>query len=67
MSARARGIAIAALTSSLMLWLVAFMDVGGEWFLMWQSTTWNGELAAFRMFTVAGISLLIVLQPEERG
>jgi predicted small integral membrane protein len=46
------------------MWLLAFLAVGGEWFLMWQSTTWNGQAAAFRMFTVLGIVLLIVVHPE---
>jgi predicted small integral membrane protein len=56
--------AVAALASGLLMWLVAFLAVGGEWFLMWQSTTWNGQAAAFRMFTVLGIVLLIVVQAE---
>ena len=56
--------AVAALASGLLMWLVAFLTVGGEWFLMWQSTTWNGQGAAFGMFTVLGIVLLIVVQPE---
>ena len=46
------------------MWLVAFLSVGGEWFLMWQSKNWNGQEAAFRMFTVVGIVLLLVVQPE---
>jgi predicted small integral membrane protein len=49
------------------MWLVAFLDVGGEWFLMWQSQVWNGQEAAFRMFAVVGIVLLILLQPEGEG
>jgi predicted small integral membrane protein len=57
-------VAIAACTLSLMMWLVAFLSVGGEWFLMWQSKSWNGQDAAFRMFTVVGIVLLFVAQPE---
>jgi predicted small integral membrane protein len=61
---RAKSVAIAALTLSLLMWLVAFLSVGGEWFLMWQSKTWNGRDAAFRMFTVIGIVLLLVAQPE---
>ena len=61
---RAKRVAIAALTLSLLMWLVAFLGVGGEWFLMWQSKTWNGQEAAFRMFTVVGIVLLLVVQPE---
>jgi predicted small integral membrane protein len=56
--------AVAALASGLLMWLLAFLAVGGEWFLMWQSTTWNGQAAAFRMFTVLGIVLLIVVHPE---
>jgi predicted small integral membrane protein len=61
---RAKRVAIAALTFSLLMWLVVFLSVGGEWFLMWQSKTWNGQDAAFRMFTVIGIILLFVVQPE---
>ncbi len=63
----AKQIPILALTLSLMMWLVAFLDVGGEWFLMWQSHIWNGEEAAFRMFAVVGIVLLVLLQPEAEG
>jgi predicted small integral membrane protein len=62
---RAKSIAIAALTLSLLMWLVAFLSVGGEWFLMWQSKNWNGQDAAFRMFTVIGIVLLLVALPEQ--
>ena len=64
---RAKRVAIAALTLSLLMWLVAFLGVGGEWFLMWQSKTWNGQDAAFRMFTIIGIVLLLVAQPEAEG
>lgn len=61
---RAKSVAVAALTLSLLMWLVAFLSVGGEWFLMWQSKSWNGQDAAFRMFTVVGIVLLLVVQRE---
>jgi predicted small integral membrane protein len=61
---RAKHMAIAALTLSMLMWLVAFLSVGGEWFLMWQSRTWNGQEAAFRMFTVVGIVLVLLVQPE---
>ncbi|MGO9338273.1 MAG: DUF2165 family protein [Terracidiphilus sp.] len=63
----AKRLAVMALTLSLLMWLVAFLSVGGEWFLMWQSRTWNGQEAAFRMFTVAALILLIVLQPDTEG
>jgi predicted small integral membrane protein len=61
---RAKRVSLVALALSLTMWLVAFLAVGGEWFLMWQSKSWNGQEAAFRMFTVVGIVLLIVAQPE---
>jgi predicted small integral membrane protein len=61
---RAKVVAVAALTLGLLMWLLAFLGVGGEWFLMWQSKSWNGQDAAFRMFTVVGIVLLVVAQPE---
>jgi predicted small integral membrane protein len=57
-------LAVVGLTLGLMMWLVAFLDVGGEWFLMWQSKTWNGQETAFRMFAVLGIVLLVLVQPE---
>jgi predicted small integral membrane protein len=57
-------IAVAALTSSLLMWLVAFLTVGGEWFLMWQSPKWNGQEEAFREFVVVGIVLLFLVQPD---
>ncbi len=60
----AKRIPIVALTISLMMWLVAFLVVGGEWFLMWQSPEWNGQAAAFRNFAVVGIVLLLILQPD---
>ena len=53
-----------ALTLSMLMWLTAFLSVGAEWFLMWQSRIWNGQEAAFRMFAVVGIVLLILIQPE---
>ena len=61
---RAKGIGILALTCGLLLWLVAFLSVGGEWFLMWQSKVWNGQEAAFRMFTVEALVLAVLLLPE---
>jgi predicted small integral membrane protein len=63
----AKRIPLAALTLGMLMWLVAFLSVGAEWFLMWQSKAWNGQEAAFRMFAVVGIVLLIVMQPEREG
>lgn len=60
----AKRIPVIALTLSMLMWLVAFLSVGAEWFLMWQSRTWNGQDAAFRMFVVVGITMLLIVQPE---
>lgn len=63
----AKRVPVMALTLSMLMWLVAFLSIGAEWFLMWQSHTWNGQEAAFRMFTVVGVVLMIVLQPDTEG
>ena len=60
----AKFLPVLGLTLSGLLWLVAFLCVGGEWFLMWQSPSWNGQEAAFRNFAAFGIVFLILLQPE---
>jgi predicted small integral membrane protein len=53
-----------ALTAGLLLWLLAFTTIGGEWFLMWQSRDWNGQQAAFRMFTTEALILILFLLPD---
>jgi predicted small integral membrane protein len=63
----AKRVGIAALTLSLLMWLLAFLTVGAEWFLMWQSRTWNGQEAAGRMFTVVGLVLIYVAMPDSDG
>lgn len=60
----AKTLAISGLTVGLLMWFVAFLSVGGEWFLMWQSHTWNGQEAAFRMFVVVGMVFLLLVMPE---
>jgi len=60
----AKPLPVLALTLSLLMWLVAFIGVGGEWFLMWQSRAWNGEETAFRDFAVVGLVFLILVQPD---
>jgi predicted small integral membrane protein len=60
-------LAQSGLALSLLMWLVAFLVVGGEWFLMWQSAAWNGQQAAARNFTVVALVMLVVAQREEEG
>lgn len=60
----AKRVPVLGLALSLLLWLVAFLCIGGEWFLMWQSPTWNGQQEAFRMFAVMALVLLIVMHAD---
>ena len=62
---RAKDVAVAGCTMGFLVWFVGFIVVGGEWFLMWQSTTWNGQQAAFR-FVVCILAVLIFLNQHER-
>ena len=40
------------------------MVVGGEWFQMWQSPTWNGQPAAFRFYLTILAVLIFVSRPD---
>lgn len=55
---------VLGLTASALLWLVAFLTVGGEWFVMWLSNGWNGQAPASRMLLVSLALLILVAQPE---
>jgi predicted small integral membrane protein len=57
-------LAVLGLTMVLVLFGAGFLTIGSEWFLMWQSSTWNGNDAAGRNFTFAGITLLVLLSPD---
>src|SRR5690606_14459670 len=61
----AKTTATIALTLGLLLWFVAFVTIGGEWFLMWQSRIWNGQEAAFRMFTVFALILIFLTLKDD--
>ncbi len=52
-------------TKAILQWFAAFLTVGGEWFLMWQSKSWNGQDAAARMFLVLGVVLIFVAMKDE--
>jgi predicted small integral membrane protein len=63
----AKKLGVVALTLSLLMWLSAFLSVGNEWFLMWQSKEWSGESVAGRMFAIVGIILLYLVMPDVEG
>ncbi|MBC2607871.1 DUF2165 family protein [Pelagicoccus albus] len=61
---KAKGLAVLGLTVSMLQWYLAFLVVGAEWFLMWQSNSFNGQDAATRMFLTMGISLLFLISKD---
>ena len=63
----AKKLGVVALTLSLLMWLSAFLSIGNEWFLMWQSKQWTGEQVADHMFAVVGIILLYLVMPDVEG
>lgn len=62
----AKSFGIYGLGLTMLQWFTAFITVGAEWFLMWQSSTWNGQDAAARMFFIFGLILVfLVLKDDE--
>jgi predicted small integral membrane protein len=61
---RAKTWAVAGLVAGFALWFFGFLVVAGEYFAMWQSQTWNGQEAAFRLTMVILGVLIFVSLPE---
>ena len=59
-----KSLSIAGLALGFLLWFGGFLVVGGEWFQMWQSKTWNGQEAAFRFIACIGLVLIFLNQPD---
>lgn len=60
----ARPLAVLGLTLGVLLYGLGFIVIGGEWFAMWQSPTWNGQDSAARFLVLIGLVLLVVLREE---
>ncbi|MCY4046941.1 MAG: DUF2165 domain-containing protein [Candidatus Dadabacteria bacterium] len=56
--------AVTGLTLGALLFLVVFLTIGGEWFVMWQSG-WNAQNASFRFFALFAFVLLILLNRDD--
>ncbi len=61
---RAKVWAVAGLTLGFGLWFFGFLVVAVEYFAMWQSQTWNGQEAAFRITMVILGVLIFVILPD---
>lgn len=55
-------LALVGLTAGLVLYIGGFLAIGGEWFLMWQSRTWNAQQSAAMFAMVFGLVLIVVGQ-----
>ncbi|HEX7815169.1 DUF2165 domain-containing protein [Dyella sp.] len=61
---RAKSAATAGLCVGLLVWMVGFIGIGGEWFGMWMSEQWNGLEAAFRLTVLIVLALLLLGQRD---
>ncbi|MFF7651539.1 DUF2165 domain-containing protein [Streptomyces sp. NPDC007983] len=61
---RARRAGTVGLLMLMLLFGAGFIAIGGEWFSMWQSKSWNGLDAATRVFLLSGIVLLLTHLPS---
>lgn len=62
--ARAKTWAVVGGTVGFLVWFLGFTVIGGEWFQMWQSQTWNGQQSAFR-FTITILAVVIFITQSE--
>jgi predicted small integral membrane protein len=50
-------------TAGWLMWVIlfggGFITIGGEWFSMWQSATWNGLEPALQNLLIAGLGLIL--------
>ena len=60
----AKSLITAGCVVGFLVWFFGFMVVGGEWFAMWQSKTWNGQEAAFKFYMAILGVLIFVNQPD---
>lgn len=66
--ARAKTWAVAGVGLGFALWFFGFMVVGGEYFQMWQSITWNGQESAFRFYmTMLAVVIFVSLPEPDQG
>ncbi|MET0442951.1 MAG: DUF2165 domain-containing protein [Pseudorhodoplanes sp.] len=61
---RTKSWVVAGATLGFLIWFFGFMVVGGEYFAMWQSKSWNGQEAAFRFYMTLLSVLIFVMQPD---
>ena len=61
---RAKSAAVYGLSLGFLVWQAGFMSMGGEWFGMWMSATWNGVPSAFRFLVTIMLVLIYLVLPD---
>ncbi|HLK28755.1 MAG TPA: DUF2165 domain-containing protein [Puia sp.] len=57
--------AIAGIVIGILIWFIGFEVIGGEWFAMWQSASWNGLAAAERILGFLVLTLILLHFKDE--
>ena len=57
--------AVYGLNVAIAIWFFGFQVIGGEWFGMWMSKTWNGLSSSFRLVTFVLLSLVFIVTKDE--
>lgn len=57
--------AVAGIAVGILLWFVGFEVIAGEWFVMWQSATWNGLGSAERILGFLVLVLILLHMKDE--
>ncbi len=61
----AKNWSVAGITIGIVIWFFGFEVIGGEWFAMWQSATWNGLNSAERVVSFLVLSLILLQHKDE--
>jgi predicted small integral membrane protein len=61
----AKNWSVAGIIIGIIVWFFGFEVIGGEWFGMWQSPTWNGLAGAERIVTFLLLTLILLQLKEE--
>ena len=61
----AKSFAAYGFSLGVLLWFTVFIAIGGEWFLMWQSKTWNAQNTAF-LLTACFLLFLLHHNQDDR-
>lgn len=47
------------------LWFIGFVGIAGEWFVMWQSSTWNAQATSYRIvLTVMAVGIYVLMDND---